>query len=160
MANDWEAELPALAALTDQEAADAINAMTTRPFKPEAWVSFRTFSVVPGLGLLAGQRLTDKLRAILATDEPTGDSDAEVLARAFRRNIEYMADPKSAGIDVSREEVHAGLQLAVGFGGVTAEEVAAILDFGLDTARAKYATIEASAVGVARGTRPLVQRGE
>lgn len=153
----WELELQSLSHLSDEEAAEVINSIMVRPKKQEAWVSYRTFAVIPGLGLLAGQRLIDKLNAVMQQPEPIGDDDALVLARAFRRNIGYMADPKSLGIDVANPEVREGLQLAVGFGGITQQEIQAVLDYGHDSPRPKYPPVDASMVAIARGKRPLVQ---
>jgi PHD/YefM family antitoxin component YafN of YafNO toxin-antitoxin module len=147
----WQDELPALAELSDQEAADAINAMTAEATPVDVFGSFRTFAAL----LTAAEYET--LRETLNTQA----ASSHLLADA----VDLLATPGDAngnggGLALGHPSVVAMLEQFAAVEGLAdvPAKVAAYVASLQPAASRKYQTVDASMVGVARGTRPAVQQ--
>lgn len=153
----WTDELPALAALSNAEAAVIINAMTVTVLVPGTMVNSRT---IPALfaNPLDGERLNRKLDAMAARDVPTGDDNTSVLIGLAIRTCKHWMAPEQGGIDVGHAGVRGLLDMLPNIpdSGITTTEVATLKAAG-EVVQAKYTPVDASAVGMARGTTPAVQ---
>ena len=134
----WQDELPALAELSDTEAADAINAMTETVLMPGTMVNSRT---IPALfaNPLDGERLNRKLDALAAREAPAGDDDLSVLVGLAIRTCKHWMAPEQGGIDVGHAGVRALLDRLPNIpdSGITEAEVATLKAAG-ETVQIKY----------------------
>lgn len=141
MAQDWEAELPALAELTDQEAADAINAMATT----ETYMRFGSFRTLASI-LTAEEYAT--VRTTLDTAAASNVMLADMVAMLKMPGDE---GGNGGGIDFGNATVRTMLD------SLCDASVAAKIKAHAERTTAKYQPITADAVGMARGTRARVQ---
>lgn len=147
----WTDELPALAELSDQEAADAINAMTAEATPVDVFGSFRTLAAI----------VSDAEYEVLRAALNAGIAESHRVADA----VDMLATPGDAsgnggGLALGHPSVVAMLEQLAAVEGLAAvpAKVAAYVASMQPVPSRKYPTVDASQVGVARGTRPAVQR--
>lgn len=146
----WEAELPALAALDDQAAADAINAMTEVKLIPGSMITSRTLPLLFS-NPLDGERLNRKFDAIAKWEIPTGNTDNEVFVSLAIRSIRDWLRPESGGVDAGNPAVRSLIDLlpTIPNSNVTADEIAVLKTVGVQTVQ-KYPWTAAGEVKTAR----------
>jgi hypothetical protein len=146
----WETELAALAALDDQAAADAINAMTETKLIPGSMITSRSLPLL-FTNPLDGERLNRKFDAIAAWTIPTGDTDNDIFVSLAIRSIRDWLRPESGGIDAGNQAVRSLIDLlpSVPNSNVTEAEVAVLKTVGIKTVQ-KYPWTAAGEIKTAR----------
>jgi hypothetical protein len=133
MSYPWKSELPALSELSDQEAADAINALTIEVLEPITSAELLAWSAVAG--------------RFAKLDAATESENADVRSLANAAKLLLMRD--GTVLDLSLSDRAAMVDALVSVGVLTVEDKASL--YGLATVtRAKYPRVREGEIQMAR----------
>jgi len=130
------------AGLSDQEAADAINALTEPVTLVPRW-QIKSY--------LYGQGVYGTMTAYLDSTEIPAN-----LRGLIRTALAYLNDPDFENLDLGLADVQTMLGMLVSAGLLTTVQLAEIK--AMQSVRAAWPLVDASEIAVVRGTRSLIQR--